>query len=139
MPQRKRWVCGFLFRNNEEVALVKKTHPSWQAGKLNGVGGGIDGKESPLQAMQREFLEEAGVKVDDWKEFALLKVQDGDVHFFVAHGDYPLKSVTDEKVEWYKISDLKNLPIIRNLKWLIVLAFDPDVKYAEIDYFQSRD
>src|SRR5471030_3026103 len=101
MKQYNKWVAGLLFNTKGELALVSKTHPKWQAGKLNGVGGKIEEGESALQAMQREFLEEAGAAVQEWKEFALLKVQDGQVHFFVAHGDYALRSMTDERIGWF--------------------------------------
>jgi len=106
------WVAGFLFRNDgTEVALVLKTRPQWQAGKLNGPGGKIDEGETPEAAMRREFLEEAGADVPDWKEFLLLKVQDGQVHFFVAQGDYALESRTDEKVEWHTVPSSQRSPL----------------------------
>lgn len=131
------WVAGLLFNSNGEVALIKKTHPAWQAGKLNGIGGKIDEGESAADAMRREFLEEAGADILDWKEFALLKVQDGQVHFFVAHGDYELQSMTDEKVDWFDISNLQKLPLINNLEWLIPLALDKNNNYTTIEYFQA--
>jgi len=134
---RKKWVVGFLFRNTTEVALVLKIHPKWQAGKLNGVGGTIEEGESPLAAMTREFKEEAGVAVNDWREFALLKVQDGDVWFFVAHGDYPIRSITDEHIGWYPVVDIKKSPIIENLAWLVPLALDQGNKHTTIDYYQA--
>lgn len=130
------WVVGLLFNTKGELALVSKTHPAWQAGKLNGVGGKIEEGESAAEAMQREFTEEAGAEVKEWREFALLKVQDGQVHFFVAHGDYTLQSMTDEKVGWYEVSDLKALPLIQNLEWLIPLALDKNNHYTTIEYFQ---
>jgi 8-oxo-dGTP diphosphatase len=133
------WVAGFLFRNEgTEVALVLKTHPAWQKGKLNGVGGKIDEGEEPAAAMRREFLEEAGADVKDWKEFLLLKVQDGQVHFFVAHGEHEIKSQTDEKVRWYKVSEINSLPVIHNLRWQIPLALDRGVKNAAVEYFQDK-
>jgi|SRR6266404_5715450 len=131
------WVAGLLFNAKGELALVKKTHPKWQAGKLNGVGGKIDEGESPIQAMQREFTEEAGADVKNWKEFALLKVQDGQVHFFVAHGDYELTSMTDEEVKWIDISSHQKLPLIQNLEWIIPLALDKNNHYTTIEYFQA--
>jgi 8-oxo-dGTP diphosphatase len=132
-----KWVSGLLFNTKGELALILKTHPAWQAEKLNGIGGKIDEGESALQAMQREFTEEAGADVKGWREFALLKVQDGQVHFFVAHGDYDIQSMTDETVGWYDVSDLSKLPLLQNTKWLIPLALDQGNKYATIDYFQA--
>lgn len=128
----KRWVVGFLF-NEGKVALVLKTHPEWQAGKLNGVGGNIDEGETPLQAMQREFLEEAGADVKSWREFAIINVEVGTVRFFAAQGDYKIVSKTEEEVDWYPTDDVKNLPIVPNLEWLIPMALEAGVKYASID------
>ena len=136
MSDYKHWVVGFLFRNRSEVALVTKNRPEWQKGRLNGVGGKIEGEETSVEAMRREFLEEAGVDIAVWREFALLKEKPGDVKFLVAHGDYILTSVTDEPVDWYKIDDLTTLPIMPDLKWLIPLALDDNNRYVSIDYDQ---
>lgn len=125
-----------MFRNRSEVALVTKNRPEWQKGRLNGVGGKIEGEETSVEAMRREFLEEAGVDIAVWREFALLKEKPGDVKFLVAHGDYTLTSVTDEPVDWYKIDDLTTLPIMPDLKWLVPLALDDNNRYVSIDYDQ---
>ena len=136
--KRHRWVAGLVFRRGgREIALIKKTHPRWQAGKLNGIGGKIDRGETPLEAMRRECKEEAGVDIKKWREFALLKVQDGDVWFFAAMGSYKLRSLTDERVAWYPVSRLAKLPLIENLTWLIPLALDSGVKHTVIDYYQA--
>ncbi len=39
------YVCGFMMSwDMQEFLLIKKTHPEWQAGKLNGIGGKIESK-----------------------------------------------------------------------------------------------
>lgn len=136
--ERDKWSVGFLFKDKKEVALVLKTRPAWQVGKWNGVGGHIEENETPAAAMRREFLEEAGVDIADWRKFAVMEVQDGAVHFFVAHGDYPIRTTTDETVAWHKLEDIKNLPTVNNLGWLIPLGLDPGTKSAVIEYFQSQ-
>ena len=61
----KRYVIGFMFDNSmENVCLIQKNRPGWQAGKLNGVGGHIEPGEFPIDAMVREFCEETGVKTE---------------------------------------------------------------------------
>ena len=133
---KKQWVVGFLFRNECEAALVMKTRPAWQAGKLNGVGGKVEEGETPLVAMRREFLEEAGVAIADWREYARLSVAAGEIYFFVAHGDHTIASMTDEEVGWYHIAALRELPVIENLRWLVPLALDRENKYTQADYRQ---
>ena len=136
MSGATQWVVGFLFRDECEAALVMKARPAWQAGKLNGVGGKVEEGETPLAAMRREFLEEAGVAINDWREYARLSVAAGDIHFFVAHGEYTIASMTDEGVGWYHVATLRELPVIENLRWLVPLALDRENKYTQADYRQ---
>ena len=74
----RNYVCGFLVDEAwDQVVLVKKLRPTWQAGKLNGVGGKIEtiiGEkvESPLDAMIREFKEETGNVVVNWTYYCQL-------------------------------------------------------------------
>lgn len=48
--------------NNDEIALIKKARGGY-TGKLDLPGGGIEHDETPLVAMHRELMEEAGVEV----------------------------------------------------------------------------
>lgn len=59
IPVKHRYVLGLLFSEDaSRVLLVWKNRPAWQNGKLNGIGGKIEPGETPLQAMDREFVEE---------------------------------------------------------------------------------
>ncbi|HTJ78523.1 MAG TPA: NUDIX domain-containing protein [Rariglobus sp.] len=121
------YVAGFLFKNNDQlVALIEKKRPAWQAGRLNGIGGKIEAGESAPMAMRREFMEEAGVHIYEWRLFAVLNFSGGSVYFFMARGDFPLLSNTDEIVSWYPVETIAALPTIPNLRWLIPLAIDKD-------------
>ena len=65
------------------VVLIRKNKPSWQSGKLNGVGGHIEEKETPEMAMGREFLEEVDYPYTvGWSGFATLKGEDFEVYIF---------------------------------------------------------
>ena len=68
------YVVGFMFSPAENaVLLLRKNRPTWQQGKLNGIGGRIEGDETPEQAMRRECIEEVGLDLDSWKEFDKLR------------------------------------------------------------------
>jgi 8-oxo-dGTP diphosphatase len=130
------YVCGLAFtpgdptrpNPNPKLVLIKKTHPRWQAGRYNGIGGKLEPGESPVEAMVREFREEAGVITprQDWQHFLTL----GDdehwrVYFFaMQHEVVRLAStMTDERVERHEVEwwlQMGNL--VSHLKWIIPLA-----------------
>lgn len=123
-----RYVAGFLFSPDKAwVALVRKNKPAWQAGKLNGIGGKIEPGETPAQAMCREFREEAGLDLSDWREFCTLKWGNhAIIHFFtsvIPNGER-IHSNEDEYIDWYSVNTKHD--VIPNLRWLIPLALDPD-------------
>ncbi len=66
-----RYSMGFLFSSpfaatDGQVVLIEKNRPSHLAGKLNAVGGHVEEGEDELEAMVREFHEEAGVLTHPW-------------------------------------------------------------------------
>ena len=56
---------GFLIRN-DEVALIRKARGGY-TGLLDIPGGGIEHFESPVDALKRELMEEAGVTVTHYE------------------------------------------------------------------------
>jgi len=122
------YVCGFLFSyKGSEVALIRKNKPAWQKGKLNGIGGKIEPGETPLVAMVREFKEETGALVTNWKPFCSLLVAEGGavIHFFACQGWVELATTTDEAIEWWWLDEaLESSSLIANLKWLLPLAWE---------------
>ena len=124
---------GFLFSNDySEVVLIRKNRPARQENKLNGVGGHIEPGETPLEAMVREFHEEAGLVIaaDTWRSvFVLTETGKYKVHFFFATHDniHSVRSMTDEKIEIHSVSDVHknkeetvyNIPGILNIIQLI--------------------
>lgn len=125
----KNYVVGFLFNNDmTKIVLIYKNRPYWQIGKLNGVGGKIEEYESSFNAMIREFKEETGLLINNWKSFCQLSDinKKYEVIFYYAISDniYNISSTTDEKVEIFNIDDLNTLPIVDNLKWIIPMSMD---------------
>lgn len=62
-----RYCLGFVYAQDGTVLL--REHQ--RLGGLNGFGGKIEAGESPVQAMVREFREEAGIETtkEDWVSF----------------------------------------------------------------------
>ncbi len=128
------YACGFLFSpDRTHVLLIRKRRPAWQAGKLNGIGGKIETGETPLDAMRREFREEAGVDVIDWQEILTLTGRDDAGsgvawrgHFFRAFGDVDAAhAMTDEALERHAVGALPR-DTIPNLHWMIPLMLDDE-------------
>jgi 8-oxo-dGTP diphosphatase len=140
MDNRTQYVVGFLFKitkdffflDHYEVALLEKNRPEWQKGKFNGIGGHIENGETPLQAMKREFNEEAGVLLDSWEQYCTIYYTDAIIHFFRCFdGDGEINTKTDEKVFWQPLEELGN-NVIPNLHWLIPLALYTDTDMQQV-------
>lgn len=130
----RRYTAGFLFRPKRphvyQVLLVRKTHPKWQAGMMNAVGGEMEVGETGKQCMEREFREEAGFVTSDWDLFCTEQGPGYDVHFYryYMHPDMvytaPKQNDKGEELEWCDPNNVK-YPVIGNLHWLLKLAQDP--------------
>jgi 8-oxo-dGTP diphosphatase len=117
-----RAVIGFFFDGNGNVLLIEKNHPEWQKGRLNGIGGKIEKGETPLQAMIREFREEAGATVTSWREFAVQTGDEYKLYLFTTRENVKLNPTTEEgHISWYPVD---NLPpnILPNMRYLIPMA-----------------
>jgi 8-oxo-dGTP diphosphatase len=130
--RNKRMVVGFLFDEDGKVALVEKTHPDWQRGLLNGIGGVMELGETPPDAMRREFVEETGVTGISWKHFATeIEPFGAYVYFYTAHGsaNLPEKNDAGELLRWVDpvdiYSHMREERALGNLHWLLPLAQDP--------------
>lgn len=56
---------GFIIKN-DEIALIKKARGGY-TGLLDIPGGGIEHNETPVEALKRELMEEAGVTVKNYE------------------------------------------------------------------------
>jgi len=132
-----KYVLGFLFSEDKQrIALIQKNRPSWQKGLLNGIGGHIEDGETEMEAMAREFKEEAGVEVLGWKKFAILLGDSFEVTCFKAFSDkiYKITSITDEQVEHYYGDDIDLLNTVSNVQWLAKMCLDSDNFVAKVEY-----
>lgn len=124
----------------EQVVLICKNRPTWQAGRLNGVGGKIEPGEGNRMAMVREFEEETGLKTepgkwdlictmtwpDDWKRVGRYASPSIDFYRYVWPDDTFLSSLvrtcTDEEIVIELVEHVGNRRVIPNLRWLVPLA-----------------
>lgn len=133
----KVMVVGFLFNQSKTlVALINKSKPIWQKGKLNGIGGKIETEtsESPLEAMEREWTEETMTKPlilgGGWTEFCQMTHGPNFIFFFKGvsslHLELPRIPDTVEQADWYDVRAAADgrLNVVENLRWLIPMALD---------------
>lgn len=115
--------------DGSRVALIRKIKPDWQAGKLNAIGGKIEGDEPPHEAMSREFFEEAGVLHFDWEHMVCLYNEHFECHFFRAFSDivFDVETMEEEVVAVYNVADIEFERTMPNLDWLIPLCLDRSI------------
>ena len=58
--------CYGIARNNGKVLLIRKGRGAYK-GKLDLPGGGIEHGEKPDDTIRREFMEEVGISIKDYK------------------------------------------------------------------------
>lgn len=119
-----KYVAGLLFDESEQrVALILKDHgPDAVVGKWNAIGGKVNEGETSLDAMRREFTEEAGV-VTNWEPFLVLEGTGWQVDFFHQFNSVALAEVRTTERESVMVWNIDELPVIvPNLNWIIPMA-----------------
>lgn len=120
---------GFVFTPDlSQVILIEKHRPRWQDGRLNGLGGKVEGRERWRTCLSREVFEEANLHIPTqaWQSVGKISLKNWRVQVFAVRYDgllTDLSSKTDEPVAWYSTT---NLPpqVMPNLNWLVPLAKD---------------
>lgn len=118
------YVLGFCFTEDGKVLLMNKLRPEWQAGKVNGVGGKIEPFESSHDAMIREFWEETGVRIREWRSgFKISKAGWTMFVFSALVKEQFVTEMRDESTFWWEVGTLPE-NVIPNLHWIIPLLKD---------------
>ncbi len=127
--KKVRATLGFIFSKDlHDVLLIRKQHPEWQAGKINGLGGKCFAEEPATACMSREVMEESclSISADRWTHVTQLLWNEWQVDVFATKYEGSLRdaeTMTDEEVEWFSVTELP-AQVISNLQWLIPLAID---------------
>jgi 8-oxo-dGTP diphosphatase len=130
-----RYALGFSC-TRDQVVLIGKARPAWQAGRLNGVGGKVEAGESSLEAMVREYREETGVDTEEhtWMPFGRISGADFAVDLFVRRTEVPdpVETCTDEQVYAVSFESLSDLNLggrlVDNVPWLLAYLREPGVE-----------
>lgn len=101
------YCLGFVLDvSGQNVLLIEKARPHWQAGQLNGIGGKLEGDETSHQAMVRECEEESGLLILNWASLGQLSFPGGAVDVFYAHADiFQAQQRTDEALKVVNMTD----------------------------------
>ncbi len=137
---KEDYVVGLIFTPDyEQVLLIRKNHPDWQTGRLNGIGGKVKDKESFTAAMFREFKEETLLKelADDleygWEDICALIMDNVEVRFFKAlmtsSAIYNLHGKLNDSREVFELWDVNDAlfnyradSFVNGLDWILPLA-----------------
>ncbi len=126
---KTKYALGFIFDSSlSSVLLIQKNRPTWQRGKLNGVGGHVEENEKPVLTFAREVLEETNIVLNKKDIQHIGSMEGSDWYNYVFTTIYTGKkehsrTMTDEKIVWVKVDKLPK-KVISNLTWLIPLARD---------------
>lgn len=132
------YVLGFAFsKDGQSIALIRKDRPTWQAGKLNGIGGKVEPGEPIIKAMAREFKEETGryTLPQDWRYFAKFTFEGGEVHCFTTSMERldELHCPESETIEVHDVSLVGKEQTCPNLNFLIPMAQTDGIEFADIN------
>jgi 8-oxo-dGTP pyrophosphatase MutT (NUDIX family) len=111
VSKMKRYTVGFMMSPSmTQVALITKGMGHIDEGRLNGVGGEVEDRESPDDCMYREGIEELGKGANHlaWTKYAVVRGAGYDLHFYWALG-VPgavevVRNRAEEPVNWYSTS-----------------------------------
>lgn len=121
MSEHPNYVVGLHFDPEaEQLLMVRKLRPDWQAGHFNGPGGKIEPNETAYHAMRREFMEETGLDVDDWQLAILYRLPAGNTLYVFSSFSFAgsFRQMEDEPLMIVRTDKLPP-KMIDNLPWII--------------------
>lgn len=126
----KQNVVAVIVNDDNKILLLKRSDfkDQWMPNKWALVGGAIDDKEKPEEAVKREIKEETGLEID--KVTNILTIQrhkDSEETIFACRFDGESTEITLNKENsnygWYDVSEMEFLDIVPHLIEYITLIF----------------
>jgi 8-oxo-dGTP diphosphatase len=116
-------VLIYAFDGDEVLLIHRSNRPGDpHSGKWNGLGGKMEGGESPLQAARREFQEESGIEVEEnafhlagtlfFPGFRDDKGEDWVAWVYYVDGtkNWKIINPSEGRLHWKKASEISELP-----------------------------
>jgi mutator protein MutT len=115
-------VKGIIRKNGKILVVKRAANDGHRAGAWETVGGGMDKNETPQQALEREIMEEAGVKVNIIEPFNVFCFRKDDGEFKVGisfvcdwiSGEVVLSEEHDE-YEWIVPEEFMQMESVKSL------------------------
>jgi len=136
----KHYVLGFIFnRHRDEVLLIQKKRPEWQAGHWNGIGGKVGDKlgglsETPNEAIVRECCEETKMDGAGFEHVITMLCDGGTVFIYRAFckdAYIPFTQVEDEVLQAWHVDSLPEEMMV-NCKLMIEICLAKSIKFPVI-------
>jgi len=132
-----KYTVGLIFDQDcKNILLLRKNKPSWMIGRLNGIGGKVEGNETALECMIRESKEETTIQDENWQFIGDVCGPDFLVSWFAIYGqDFSkIDARTDERLinvyvaEMFE-ADWMTLDIMPHVRLFTCLALYNEVKF----------
>lgn len=128
-----KYVCGFVYSiDGSRVVLLERSKDDWQQGFYNGIGGKINKGEEPVNAMVREFEEEAGISTgaERWTRTIVLSGPEFEVHFFANRSAFlaarfeKAYKCNEGIIRTFSTAAVPHIKVIPNLRWIVPMQLD---------------
>lgn len=128
--EKDKNAVAVIVNNDNKILLLKRGEKApWMPSKWSLVGGRIEKKETPQQAVEREIEEETGLEIKKFtKSFSIERHADSIEHVFACRYEGEPTDIeldTDENTNygWYDVSEMEYLDTVPHLIEYITLVF----------------